>query len=96
MQVPFKDTVPRTESRVYKILNDVPKNHNEGLHRVSFSHIDVYPKKANIMGNHKTSPKPRFYHVAPCVLDETECTFHNREKARITNQQGYNSVLQVE
>jgi hypothetical protein len=86
MQVPFKDSVTRSDAPMYKILRDVPKNHNEGLHRVSFSYIDALPKKAAILANHKKNTKSRLYNVAPCVLDETECTYHNREKARQTNQ----------
>lgn len=86
MQVPFKDSVPRTEAPIYKILKDIPKNHNDGLHRVSFSYVDPSPKKAVIRDHSKVSPKSRFYHVSPCVLDETECTFKNREKARQVNQ----------
>ena len=96
MQQPFKDKVERADARVYKLLRDVPKNHNEGLHRVSFSYVDSSPKKATIRDKASTNPKSRFYHVSPCVLNETECTYKTREKARHTHIQGYNSVLQVE
>ena len=63
---------------------------------MSFSYIDTSPKKAVIRDKASTNPKSRFYHVSPCVLGETECTYKTREKARQTHQQGYNSVLQVE
>jgi hypothetical protein len=82
MQSPFKDKLMREEQPVYKILADVPKNLNEGLHRVSFSHIDKHSVAAIILQNHKNNPKTRFHHVSPCVLNQTECNYSNRQKGK--------------
>lgn len=87
MQAPFKDKVLRDDAPVYKILADVPKNANEGLHRVTFQHIDKKEKEALILDNHNTKPKSRLHQVSPCILNQTECSHANRQKAKLTNKQ---------
>lgn len=75
MQSPFKDKVARDNEPVYKILADVPKNLNEGLHRVKFDNVDKKEKAAVILPNAITNPKTRLFHIAPCVLNTTECNY---------------------
>ena len=75
MQRPFQNSVLRTDEPVYKMAEDVPRNANEGFHRVSYSFVDPKPKIGDFVQNFdhkKYSPakvNSRHFHVPPCVLN---------------------------
>jgi hypothetical protein len=51
MQKPFQNSVLRTDEPVYKRLEDVPKNANEGFHQISYGYIDAKQKIGDFEGN---------------------------------------------
>ena len=81
------------------MAEDIPRNVNEGLHRVSYSFVDPKPKIADFDNNFsgkKYSPtkvNSRHFHVSPCVLN-SECSYKSRQQARMLHTQQYNSILQ--
>ena len=45
----FKNNIERYGDPMYKIQNDVPRNINEGLHKVSFEQVDAKSKATNFL-----------------------------------------------
>lgn len=91
----FKSTVPKFKDPCYTIINR-PVSLNEGGYRVNFEPVDPKPKYPHLHKFENNNARTRFHHVAPCVIDGCECTYHTRVRARKEAAQNFNSVIQVE
>ena len=69
---------------------------NWGFHNPQRS-LTERKAKAVIFGQKSPNVKPndRFHQVAPCVLNNHECTYESRQQAKIKHQQHFNSILQM-